>query len=459
MDDGVVFATSKNTIIRIVDTTTAVAVLSINTYLLGDIIKWNDAFYVVDTYWSQIFRLTKNLDNTFSANVFVSGGLLRKPVGLTVGKNNKLVVANGLGSVVAFDENANGEVIFDGLLSSLISIEYVPEENVYYFTANEEYFSGVYGGAAIFMGRPDGTVDRLVEYQFPDNSFYPSAYYGLARVNDEVFVTNQEDKTLQKLERISLNDDAVDAINTSVPAMVRYLLQHRSVVQDNTMLVAQSMFALSSFRPLLADTTLQTEVDLAVDELNTLLRSRQAADGGWGWATYYPSDVTTTAWVGFALDTLNPSVDDPQIRKTIEYFLQSQRPDGAWPTGGYFAQSTLGPTGMALAYLPTALDRLGGLDLDVALQSRADVQLSGFNIEPNIATPQPNGGMLYRWKMDGVTGAGRQINFTANINNLLPGEVRPVAESASLQFNNSFTDDLITRELAVPTVEAINGLT
>ncbi len=459
VDNGVVYATTQNTVIRVIDATTSEVIFNANTYLLSDIVKWNNVFYVVDSYWSNIIKLSKNPDNTFTSSGFSGGGLLRKPVGLTIGENNKLVVANGLGSVVAFDENANGEIIFDGLLSSLISIEYDSQDNVYYFTANEEYFSGVYGSAAIFMGKPDGTVDRLAEYQFPDNYFYPSAYYGIARVNGDIFVTNVADKALQKLSKAPLNDSVIDDIKASVPSMVRYLLQHRSTVADNNMLLAQSMVALSSFRPLLTDAALQAQVDSSVDQLNTLLRSRQHSDGGWGWVDYYSSDATTTAWVGFALDTLNPSVDDPVVRKTITYLLQSQLPDGAWPTGGYFGQSKLGPTGMVLAYLPTALGRLGGLDITVDLQSRSDVQLSAFNIEPNSAIPQAHGGMLYHWKMDGVTGAGRQINFTANINELLPGEVRPVAESASLQFHNSFTDDVITRELAVPTVEAINGVT
>jgi hypothetical protein len=462
VDDGVMYATTASTIVKITGETTSQTLATVpDTIGLRDIVKWNGAFYVSDNYASRILRLEAS-GNTWVKSVFAVSGDLGNPLGMTVNGNNQLVVANKkYRQFFSYNTDGTHQVLFDGLVMPPQGIEYSAQEGVYYFTTNVAEVSSpccgaMYSGSAIYRGMPDGTIERLAENSNANSTSYSS----LAYADGVLYVGNASDRKLQKLQQQALNDSVLDAIAADIPSIANYILSKPQNDPD-IVLTAERLYALQNLRPLVTNAQLLASIDTMSANLNTYLRSKQRADGGWPVIDnfQYKSEPSVTAWVGMALDSMTPPENDPVVINAITFLLNKQLPDGSWDMGGVFVQNRLGNTGLVMDYLPIALDHIGGLDMNVDLQSRPDVQLSSFSIEPDSVTPKQHGSMLYRWKMDGVTGAGRQINFTASINDLQPGEVRPVAESASLQFHNSFTDDVITRALAVPTVEAINGVT
>ncbi|ANM31384.1 hypothetical protein ABI59_20115 [Acidobacteria bacterium Mor1] len=67
----------------------------------------------------------------------------------------------------------------------------------------------------------------------------------------------------------------------------------------------------------------------SVSEAGTLLLAAQNGDGGWGWHSDSPSNAFNT---GQALYALSASGETEVIEAAREFLLESQLPDGTWPT-------------------------------------------------------------------------------------------------------------------------------
>lgn len=105
-----------------------------------------------------------------------------------------------------------------------------------------------------------------------------------------------------------------------------------------------------------------------------------------------------------------------------------------------------------MAYLPKALERLGGIDVDLHVKVPANVQLANPSIAPTTVIPGVD--VEYIWKLLGVTSGGRNVEFDLTLLDMQLNEMRPVASAAYLEFDNSFTAEKLQVALAIPTVRA-----
>jgi hypothetical protein len=202
------------------------------------------------------------------------------------------------------------------------------------------------------------------------------------------------------------------------------------------------------------------QADALINDLRNTLRTRQRADGGWVWREGYfsTSDSMVTAMVGLALDTLNPSKDSPEVRKPIELLLSRQAGDGTWGSENGVASPRLIASTWVEIYLPTLLDRLGGIDTGVSLTLPANITLSNPNVQPASMVVQPDGTTLVRWDLVGVTANGQQLDFDLTLADMQLEESRPAALNARLEFKNSFVDGTVTAPINVPVVISTSNM-
>jgi hypothetical protein len=98
-----------------------------------------------------------------------------------------------------------------------------------------------------------------------------------------------------------------------------------------------------------------------------------------------------------------------------------------------------------------------GAQLHVVLPSGQSA--SGFNIAPTATLPQSDGSTDYEWDLKSVTALGQNVTFNTTLNGLTLGESAPVARKAYLEFTNSFSNQPLTLDLAVPQVQVQSNLT
>jgi len=147
-----------------------------------------------------------------------------------------------------------------------------------------------------------------------------------------------------------------------LPGVAEYFLA-RSTTTNNNITLAFTMLGLAQTQPHV-DAALRARVDERLALLNTGLRERSRATGGWSHAVSGAADPLTSAWVGFALDTLDPPLTDPVVVNNIKYLLDAQvAADGTWRTTSSLFGTHLATTGLVMAYLPIALEHLGNPDL------------------------------------------------------------------------------------------------
>jgi sugar lactone lactonase YvrE len=98
-----------------------------------------------------------------------------------------------------------------------------------------------------------------------------------------------------------------------------------------------------------------------------------------------------------------------------------------------------------------------GAQLHVVLPSGQSA--SGFNIAPTATLAQSDGSTDYEWDLKSVTALGQNVTFNTTLNGLTLGESAPVARKAYLEFTNSFSNQPLTLDLAVPQVQVQSNLT
>ena len=261
------------------------------------------------------------------------------------------------------------------------------------------------------------------------------------------------------LSQVGFTPSLLPNYEAELPRMVRYFLnRYTDNTSDNT-IHALRMSALAEAKLAITDPSLLQEIETAISFEENVLRSRQRSDGGWGRYTSWGSDPLISAMVGIALDYTNPSADDPMVRNNIQYLLNRQLSDGSWNNdNNRFFGTRLASTSFVMAYMPKALDRLGGIDVDLTLDIPANISLINPTVTETSVTPI-TGGNQYFWSLTGVTSNEQVIEFDMTLHDILLNEQRQVASTAFMEFNNSFNSDRIRVDLAIPSVTATSELT
>ena len=406
----------------------------------------NGDLYVSDYSNSRILKISST--GEVSEVVNRNRGI-KNPIGLARDRQGRLLIANYSNyQILALNSDNSLSVVSGGLSYKPMRIAIDADESIYVTTESYNYSGYVPRG--MFKITPDGVVDRIT--QKPEATVISVSI----DANRNIWVANESNDTLDKLVSSVLQPTQMPDYQADLEGAARYLLYNYTGHDSDTYNIthAMRMLGLAAAKPHITDETQLAAIDAALAYGDTLLRERQLSDGGWGTYTTYSSDPLVTAMVGMALDTLNPSPEDPVVRSAITYLLQTQAGDGSWFNNSNGLSTRLAATSYVMAYMPKALDRLGGIDVDLRMSIPSDVTLSNFTTVPTTATPLANGGVDYHWQILGVTGNGRSVSFDVQLQDLELNETRKVATSTHIEFQNSFTDELVNVAIDIPSVTA-----
>lgn len=439
--DGTLWVTStvNPTVTRIAPDGTRAA-FSVGGYLVDAVLGPDGWLYAADYNGNRVLRVSP----AGVAETYVSGGRLSGPSGLAFDEAGNLFVANQNGyAVLRVASDRTVSVFADGLSVRPVRMART-DDGVLYVTTT---YSEANGGALRVLA--DGTVERVVER---------AGVLGVVAAGADVYFANTSTRTLHRLEQTALATTGLDALRAEIPRGARYLLAGSGDNSSDNTVHALRLIGLAEARGLVTDAALGAQIDRAIATITALLRSRQRADGGWARYTYYPSDPLSTAMVGIALEYTNPSPSDPQIRATIQYLLRSQRADGSWDNVYSGLSTRLASTSYVMVFMPKALERLGGIDVGLHVRLDRNVALANPTQAPTQVTANADGTTDLVWQMQGVTSAGRRVDFDLTLADMGLHEERPVARAAHLEFANSFVDGLVQLPLVVPTVRAESEL-
>ena len=152
-----------------------------------------------------------------------------------------------------------------------------------------------------------------------------------------------------------------------IPNIAEYFLASYQNVNDGNLINALRLVGLSELRTHVQDTALLERIEIAQQYLNTELRKKQMITGGWDHKSNGKTDPMISAWVGIALNYLQPALTDAAVLKNITYLLDSQSANGTWNTPSLlFKDTDFGATSLVMSYLPVALEHLGNPDLRVS---------------------------------------------------------------------------------------------
>lgn len=312
-------------------------------------------------------------------------------------------------------------------------------------------------GEPYFM-LPDGTGYLLSTSQglyrynaaWQAETLLSGLYWSLARTPDgRVLVGNASD-TLYVLQQ----NTTQTRLDKTIIAATNWLLVDSNTDTSNHIDLAMRLIGLGSAKKYYADTAMVTTLQIKMEQIGTLLRSRQRSDGGWGWQNGNTSDSMVTAQVGVALDYLNPSPNDPVVQNAIKLLLKRQLADGSWISENGVLSTHLAATTWVSIWLPIALDRIAGIDTDMTVAMPANVSMTNLTIAPTSSAANAAGGNDYTWKLQGVTSVGLDLNFDLSLADMVLGETRPVATEAYMTFNNSFAQSTVKAPITVPRVTA-----
>ena len=89
---------------------------------------------------------------------------------------------------------------------------------------------------------------------------------------------------------------------------------------------------------------------------------------------------------------------------------------------------------------------------DVELTLPDNIELNTADPVPTSQVTDPTGKIIYKWESIQADSTGQDIKLDLTVNNLRAGEVRPVADSASLKFRNTYTNETLTIPIEIPSV-------
>jgi hypothetical protein len=417
-------------------------------YYLTDVeISPDGHVYVVDYSNNRILR--RNDSGIWET--WVTGGVLNLPYGMTFDEAGNAYVANFGGfNIVKIDPDKKVSIFADGLVYQPLYIDHKPGGGFYY-SSYKYSKAGQYTPFAINSLSSKGVVERLVSMT--------KYVMGIAVNGDgQAYVVNSDENKLYQLVTFALDTSQLTNYATEVTRASNYFLARYNDGTSDNIIQAMRLTGLAEARKVISDAGLKAQIDTAITAISNTLHARQRADGGWGRYTGWGSDAMVTALVGLALDYTNPSADDPLVRKTIQYLLSAQQADHSWYSSNNILSTRLAATSLVVSYLPVALERLGGIDVDLHVNFPASVLLSNPVPAPTSQKANATGGIDYFWKLVGVTTNKRSLDFDLALKNMVLKEQRDVASAAYIEFNNSFTTEKLRINLDIPTIKAASGL-
>jgi len=388
---------------------------------------------------NRILRLTASSQ----VEVYASGGLFNWPRSLAFDGAGNLLVANQFAwNILKVAVDRTVSIYSDGLAYEPIRMALSPDGSLYVTTSQP------YNNGGIVRVHADSTVERVLQQE---------GVLSVAARGSTLYFVNNNVNTVQPLVVAPLDTVGLAELRAEIPYGARFLLAGYTDNNFDNTVHAQRLIGLAEARDMVVDPALVGRIDTAVAYLANLLRQRQYADGSWGRYVGYPGDPLVTAMVGLALEYTNPSADDPQIRKTIQYLLNTQRPDGGWDNFYNGLSTRLASTSFVMVFMPRALERLGGIDVALHMRLPENVHLSNATLAPMVQ-PNPDHSTDYTWTLLGVTSSGREVGFDLTLVDMLLHEQRSVANHAYLEFANSFVNQKIQLPLEVPVVRAESQL-
>ncbi|TBW58858.1 tandem-95 repeat protein [Marinobacter halodurans] len=254
---------------------------------------------------------------------------------------------------------------------------------------------------------------------------------------------------LEKLKSLTAKQQELsDFYRMLMPSIAEHLLAGITTNENDSLRRVFRLVGLAEIEPFIATDAMQLRVADAIELLDTQLRSRQRADGGWSRnATGDASDPLTSAWVGLALDYQDPEITDAAITANIEYLLDAQQANGTWDTNSGLFTTKLATTSLVMAYLPVALDHLGNPDVrlgHVLIQESPDgsqqlsVQLTNRGLA-NVTAPlevafyagsPEEGKLLGKAGVDGLPSGSDEYPAIRVAESDLTGDISVALESA-----------------------------
>jgi hypothetical protein len=392
-------------------------------------------------------RILRFFPDDTTAEVWAAGGLLSRPWGLAFADDGSLYVANYNDfNVVRVDETGSAHVFADGLSFRPLYLAFGEGDRLYY-SSEARTRDSLSTPDGLNLVRPDGTVERLVR---------ADGAAGVAAGTQGMLVAGDSTRLISRLVEAPLDLGELSAMRSQILRASRYFLHQADTYTGSSIIQrAMTLSGLGETLEVVDDPALAAQMETAMAGLADYLRATQRADGGWGRYTGSGSDPLVTSLAGLALEYTHPSPDDPQMRAAVGYLLGKQRADGSWRSG--IMSTRLAATSLVMDYLPKALDRLGGIDVDLRLGLPDDIVLSNPTRLPDSAA-DPAGGAAHHWRLLGVTSDGRSIGFDLTFRGMALHEVRPAARSAVLEFENSFTGEVLSLPLDIPELRVDTGL-
>ncbi len=386
------------------------------------------------SYWdNRIYRFTP----AGAESIYVDGGALGNPWGITFTPAGDLLVANyGKQNIVRYHPDLTNDVPVGWTNSGVRNIQVINNGWLVTTDLGLHFYNTEWHGERLLYTAMGGVT------QTPDGN---------------VYVGNVGDNTVSKLTSTPIDTAALlTGMDSAISKTTTWLMQDGNTDANNNLLLAQRLIGLNAAKLYyvqksnpLAD-ALQAKMVTVADQL----RSRVGVDGGWGYVNGNTSDSMVTAQVGVALDSLNPSATDPIVQNAVRLLLGRQRADGTWYSENGIMSTPLAATTWVSIWLPIVLDRLGGVDTDLNVTFPANVKMTNPDLAPTSTTVNSDGTTTNIWKLTGVTSAARTVNYDLSLVDMVLNEVRPVSTDAHLTFHNSFTNGVVNSPIDVPRVTA-----
>ncbi|MFZ2209460.1 MAG: carboxypeptidase regulatory-like domain-containing protein [Porticoccaceae bacterium] len=390
----------------------------------------DDNIYMSSAANDTIYRITP----AGVVTPYLTGGLLNGPTGLSFDGGGNLIVGNYYNrNLLRVRPDKSTEVVVSWTNGNPRTV--VPFA--------DGWLVGTTTGAYIYNA--DWQGDRIAF----------SSSEGLVVMDDDTIVRSDGAATVSKLVPVAIDTAAkIAAYATAIGNATTWLLNDGNIAANSNLQAAHRLIGLGSAKTFYVGTPLADTISAKMVQVGNTLRSRQRADGGWGNLTTNASDSMVTAQVGFALDYLDPSPDDPVVQNAIKLLLARQQADGSWVSENGILATRLAATTWVEIWLPIALDRIGGIDADVTLRFAPNVTLSNPSLAPTLTTSEPDGSTTRKWQLAGVTSASRSIAFDLGLSDMRLDESRPVSTDAFLTFRNSFTNESVDAPITIPRVAA-----
>lgn len=385
----------------------------------GLLIGPNGDMYASRYSHNDIHRISSTGDST----VHLSGAPLDGPAGMAMDEQGRLVVANYRGKkIIRFNADLTYETV--------VALTFGDPRSI------------AQQGNGWLVGTVNGLYRFNAEWQGERIGFVQTD--GLAVMADgSVFTSDGGNRVFAVQTQQIAVALSVQTFDASAQKGMRWLLVDSNISASSNLELAHRLIGLGSAYSRWGTESEGATVYAKMVEIADLLKSRQRGDGGWGNHPSWDSDSMITAQVGFALDYVNPSPDDPYILNAVHYLLSRQQPDGSWMSENGIFTTRYGATSWVEIWLPVALERVGGIDTDLTLRFAPNVTLSHPTLVPSSTAHLADGSSEYQWKLLGVTTKTRQIDFDLQLKDMAPGEKRAVSSMAQLTFRNSFIKDAV----------------